>query len=99
MTYSLVKGKVKDFVAWKKSFDAVKTNRNEAGLTEKYVLQGFDDPHEIIILLEVKDPARAKAYYDSLFLREVMEKGGVIGRPEFRFYNDEYKVMKKAAGF
>ncbi|MGE5172525.1 MAG: hypothetical protein ACM3MD_01725 [Betaproteobacteria bacterium] len=98
MTYSLFKGRVKDFTTWKESFDSVKMKRREAGITEKYVLRGVDDRNEVILLLEVKDIARAKAYYESPFLRDVMEKGGVIGRPEFRFFNDEYGDLAKVSG-
>ncbi len=99
MTYTIFKGRVKDFARWKESFDAVKMRRREAGITEKYVLRGVEDRNEVIILLEVEDIARAKAYYESPFLRDVMEKGGVIGKPEFRFFNNEYEELAKVSGF
>ncbi len=98
MTYTIFKGRVKDFAIWKESFDGLKLKRQEAGITEKYVLRGVDDRNEVMILLEIKDPARAKAYYESKFLRDAMEKGGVIGKPEFRFFNDEYRDLAKVAG-
>jgi len=99
MTYTLFKARVKDFAAWKESFDGLKMKRHEAGITEKYVLRGVEDRNEVILLLEVKDPVRAKAYYDSPFLRDAMEKGGVIGRPEFRLFTDEYADLAKVSGF
>ncbi len=99
MTYTIFKGRVRDFATWKESFDAVKMKRQEAGITEKYVLRVIEDPNEVVLLLEVKDVARAKAYYESPFLRDAMEKGGVIGRPEFRFFSDEYRDLAKVSGF
>ncbi len=99
MIYTLVRGKVKDFAIWKASFDTLKEKRREAGITPKYVLQGIDDPNEITLLLEVEDIARAKAYYDSPLLMEHFVKGGVIGKPEFRFFTDEYEELKNVSGF
>ena len=98
MTYALFKARVKDFAAWKESFDAVKMKRQEAGITERYVLRGADDRNEVVLLLEVKDLARAKAYFESPFLKNVMEKGGVIGKPEFHVFNDEYGELAKVSG-
>jgi len=98
MTYTLFKGRVKDFAKWRESFDSIKMKRQEAGITEKYILRGIDDRNEVILLLEVKDMARAKAYYESAFLRDAMQKGGVIGKPEFHFYNEEYEDLAKVSG-
>lgn len=99
MTYTFFKARVEDFVRWKEGFDAIKMKRREAGITEKYVLRSIDDRNEIVLLLEVKDVARAKAYFESPFLRDAMEKGGVIGKPEIRFFNDEYGDLAKVSGF
>ncbi len=98
MTYTLFKARVKDFAKWKENFDAIRTKRQEAGITEKYALRGVDDRNEVVLLLEVKDIARAKAYIDSPFLKDAMKKGGVIGKPEFRFLNDEYGDLAKVSG-
>ena len=98
MTYTFFKARVKDFARWKEGFDAIKMKRHEAGITEKYVLRGIDDRNEVVLLLEVKDVARAKAYIESPFLRDAMEKGGVIGKPEIRFFNDEYGDLAKVSG-
>ena len=98
MTYVLFNTKVKDFAKFKEVFESAKTKRHEAGITEKYVLRGIDDRNEVTLLLEVKDVTRAKAYYDSPFLRDAMARGGVIGRPEFHFFNDEYEELAKVSG-
>ncbi len=98
MTYLLFKTRVKDFGKWKESFESVRERRREAGITEKYILRGVEDRDEAILLLEVKDIARAKTYIESPFLRDVMEKGGVLGKPEFLFLDEEYGELKKVSG-
>ncbi len=98
MTYLLYREKVKDFAKFKEVFDSARPKRTEAGITEKYVLRGIDDRNEVTLLLEIKDIKRAKAYYDSPFLRDAMERAGVIGRPDLFFLNDDYEELAKVSG-
>ncbi len=43
--------------------------------------------------------ARAKAFIDAPQLRDVMEKAGVIGKPDIYYLNDDYGDLAKASGF
>lgn len=96
--YMLIRHKVRDFSTWKQTYDAHLVKRVEAGLTEKYLLQGADDPHEVIILFEVRDAARAKAFTESRDLRERIEKAGVVDRPDVYFLNDRSAASSKTSG-
>ena len=99
-TYMLVRHKVKDFTAWKKVFDGHIGKRNEAGLTEKYLLRGVGDPNEVIILYEARDIAKAKAFSESPDLRDRMKEAGVIDKPDIYFLTEEKAVSyAKASGF
>ncbi len=98
-TYMLIRHKVRDFSEWKKVYDTHLMKRIEAGLIEKYVFRGADDSNEVTILYQAKDPARARAFSQSRELRERMEKGGVVGRPDIYFLNSYSEALAKASGF
>ncbi len=86
-SYMLVRHKVRDFSEWKPGYDAHLPKRAEAGLTEKYLLRGADDPNEVVLLYEAQDLNRAKAFAESADLRETMQKVGVLDKPDIYFLN------------
>ena len=81
----LICHKVADFTRWKTVFDAHRVTRQEAGLKERYVLRGVQDLNEVVILLEAEDLQKARAFMDSADLRKVMEKAGVLDKPDVYF--------------
>lgn len=86
-SYMLIRHKVRDFSKWKPGYDAHLPKRVEAGLTEKYLLRGANDPGEVVVLFEAADLGRAKAFAESKDLRETMQKVGVTDRPDVFFLN------------
>ena len=86
--YMLVRHKVRDFSEWKRGYDTHLPRRAEAGLTEKHLLRGAHDPNEVILLFEARDLNRAKAFAESVDLRETMQKVGVVDRPDMYFLHD-----------
>ena len=84
-SYMLIRHKVKDFSQWKRGYDDHLPKRGEAGLTEKYLLRGANDPNEVIILFEAKDLKRAEDFAGSADLRETMQKVGVVDEPNIYF--------------
>ena len=86
-SFLLIRHKVRDFSEWKHGYDAHLSKRTEAGLTEKHLLRGASDSNEVVILFEAKDPGRAKAFVESADLREVMQKVGVLDKPDIYFLN------------
>lgn len=99
-TYLLVRHKVKDFATWKRVYEDHLGKRNEAGLTEKYLLRGVGEKNEVIILYEAKDIDRARKFTESAELRDRMKEAGVIDKPDIYFLTEE-KVAHyaKASGF
>jgi hypothetical protein len=85
--FVLVRHKVRDFAVWKRGYDVHLPKRTESGLTEKHLLRGANDPNEVILLLEAKDLTLAKAFVDSVDLRETMQKLGVVDKPDVYFLN------------
>jgi len=86
-SYMLVRHKVRDFTEWKRGYDAHLSKRVEAGLTEKYLLRGANDPNEVILLFEALDLNRAKTFAESADLKETMQKVGVMDKPDIYFLN------------
>lgn len=85
--YLLTRSKVRDFAEWKSGYDAHISKRQEAGLTEKHLLQAGDDANEVFILFEAADLNRAKAFVESADLKEAMQKASVVDEPDFYFLN------------
>ena len=86
--YLLVRHKVRDFSEWKRGFDAHRPKRVEAGLTDKHVLRGTDDPNQVIALFEANDLDDARAFAASADLRDTMQKAGVVDKPDIYFLNE-----------
>lgn len=85
--YMLVRHKVRDFSAWKRGYDDHLPKRVEAGLTEKHLLRGAQEPNEVVVLFEANDLDRARTFAESSDLRETMQKVGVVDRPDIYFLN------------
>ena len=83
--YMMFRHKVKDFAIWKRGYDAHRAARDAAGLSEKYVLQGADNPNEVIGFLEAADLGRAKAFAESQELKDTMQKVSVTDKPDIYF--------------
>jgi hypothetical protein len=84
-SYVIVRHKVRDFKKWKPVYDSDKQKRVEAGLTEKHLLHGADDPNEVVMMFEAHDLKRAKAFGASAELRQKMEEAGVVDKPTMYF--------------
>ena len=87
----MIRHKVKDWDAWKKSFDSHKQTRMDAGLADRVVSHSFGDTHNVSLVFAVTDMDKAKAFMNSDDLKNKMKEAGVEGPPDF-FY---YKIAKK----
>lgn len=83
----IVTSKIKDWDAWKKSYDSHKQARVDAGLIERGVGHPIGDTHTSIIVLAIADPAKAQAFLESKDLKDKMEEAGCIGKPVIFKYN------------
>ena len=82
----MVKHKVKDWDAWKKSFDSHKQVRLDAGLTDRVVSYTIGDNHSVTVVFAVADVAKAKAFMGSKDLKDKMAEAGVDGPPTIFYY-------------
>ena len=82
---------VKDWDAWKTSFESRRQDRIDAGLIDRVYGYDPDDNKKVTIVVAVTDTAKANAFWNSDKLKQDMEKGGVVGKPE-RFV---FRVTKR----
>jgi hypothetical protein len=77
--------KVKDFNAWRISYNGHEKDRAAAGITNGRVFRSPDNPNDVVILQDVADVSKARTWFGSNEMKAVMEKSGVVGSPSIRF--------------
>lgn len=77
--------KVKDYTAWLKGYNDHAKARHAAGITNGRIFRSAEDPNDVLILQDVDDVAKARAWLDGDELKAAMTKAGVIGSPNVRF--------------
>ena len=81
----IISHEVSDFTAWKKGFDAAKSNRDKAGLKERYVLRDVDKPNFVTVVLESESVENAKKFASDPALKERMKKSTtIVGTPDIK---------------
>ncbi len=82
---------VKDWDAWKRSFDSSRQIRIDNGLTDRAYGYDVDDNHKVVLVVAINDSAKAEAFWNSDQIKQLRAKSGVVGQPE-RFV---YRVVQK----
>ena len=77
--------KVKDYATWRTGYDGREKSRVTAGITNGRVFCRAEDPNDVVILQDVADVGKARAWLASDEMKAAMEKGGVVGSPNVRF--------------
>src|ERR1700681_4904595 len=77
--------KVKDYAAWRTSYDGNEKSRVSAGITNSRVFRNAQDPNDVVILQDVADVSKARIWLGSDDMKAAMQKNGVIGSPSIRF--------------
>ena len=77
--------KVKDFNAWRSSYNGHEKDRTSAGITNGRVFRSPEDPNDVVILQDVADVSKARSWLGSNEMKAEMQKSGVIGSPSIRF--------------
>ncbi len=87
----MIRSKVKDWDAWKKSFDGHIQARIDAGLTDRVISYTVGDNHNVTLVFAVADMDKAKTFLNSQDLKDKMKEAGVDGPPDFFFYKIAHK--------
>jgi hypothetical protein len=77
--------KVKDYTAWRTSYDGREKSRVSAGITNGRVFRNAQDQNDVVILQDVADVAKARTWLGSDEMKAAMQKSGVVGSPIIRF--------------
>lgn len=88
MTLLIVRHKVDAFATWKKAYDAHAGARTAGGLGKGRVTCSVDDPNEVVLIFDVADLEKAKAFCASNELKSTMQSAGVIDKPDLYFLDE-----------
>jgi len=87
--YATMTVSVRDYPTALKAYAMDAADRQNAGLTDRAILQMQDDPNNLLLLWTVSDVARATDFFQSPGLAEHMaNNAGVVGAPELHFWRD-----------
>jgi quinol monooxygenase YgiN len=85
MVYIHIRHRVEDYARWREGYDNHAPARQAGGaMGEAQVMRNIEDPNEIIVLLGWSNLQNARAFIQSVSLKEAMQKAGVQGSPEIR---------------
>jgi hypothetical protein len=76
---------VKDFNAWRTSYNGNEKDRVSAGITNCRVFRSANRQNDVVIVQDVADVAKARNWYASDKTKATMEKSGVLGSPSLCF--------------
>jgi hypothetical protein len=82
-----VQHQVRDYAALRPGFDAHEPSRVGAGITNGRVYRKAEDPNDLVLLFDVADVAKARAWTQGEDLKAVMQKVGVISAPVIHFFD------------
>ena len=72
------RSRVEDYARWKTVYQAGEAARQAAGWRDQQVFRNPDDPNDIVILTEVDDVERARAYAESEEVRRRQRASGLL---------------------
>jgi hypothetical protein len=87
----IVRHKVADFDKWLASYESRDSLRLANGIHSYVIGRGVTDPNMILVATKVDDIEKAKAFGKSADLKQAMQKGGVIGKPDFSLTTMTYQ--------
>ena len=78
---------VKDYATWEKAFDMDSLYRKDNGLELIVIGRNNANPNNLLIAFSAEDVQKAKAFTAEPKLKDLMNKSGVISKPDFNYFN------------
>jgi hypothetical protein len=78
---------VKDYDKWRPAFDKDSSARKASGMEFIVIGRNMENPNDLLVVLKVSDVQKAKSFAASPALEDVMEKAGVIARPDVQLFH------------
>ncbi len=92
----MIKHAVADFDKWKTAYLSHDSMRMVYGITHYRFGRGLDNPNMVVVMDKIANVQKAKDFSALPNLKEVMQKGGVKGKPEFSIadviWNEDKKI-------
>lgn len=86
---TFVRQRVRDYDAFRRSFDSGGSMRKAGGVLDEAVYRAEGDPQTVAIALQFSSLAQAHAFSESAALREAMNQAGVEeGSRRVEFYEE-----------
>jgi hypothetical protein len=76
---------VRDYSAWRSGYDSHEPSRVAAGITNGRVYRKAEDSNDLVLLFDIADVAKARAWTTGEDLKSTMQKVGVVGAPSIHF--------------
>jgi hypothetical protein len=80
----IVTHEVKDYATWRKGYDADEGNRQKAGFQVTGVYTDVKNANLVSVVGAFPNAAAAEAFIANPKLKDVMQKAGVIGKPDVK---------------
>jgi len=80
--------RVKDYAAWRKSYDEAGPLQKASGVTVERVFRAKGDPNNVLVLHHFATTAEAEAFMARDDLREAMDRAGIEGTPRFELFDE-----------
>jgi quinol monooxygenase YgiN len=77
MAHLLIHQRIEEFGRWKEVFDRLARARAAASCRSTALFRNRDDPHEVVVLFEFDDLARAREHMAGPELRAAWQEAGV----------------------
>jgi len=78
---------VKDYTKWRSIFNADSTARKASGMELIVVGRGLEKNNDLVVVFKVADVQKAKAFFADPRFKPLMEKAGVISKPNSEFFH------------
>ena len=78
---------VKDYTNWRSLFNTDSTKRKANGMELIVVGRGIEKNNDLVVVLKVSDVQKAKVFFADPRLKPIMEKAGVISKPNSEFFH------------
>jgi len=78
---------VNEYTQWRSIFDADSTSRKASGMEVIVVGRGLEKNNDIVVVFKVPDVQKAKAFFADPRLKPIMEKAGIISKPNSEFFH------------
>jgi hypothetical protein len=88
---------VADYESWRKAYDQFYGERVDMGVLGAAAFQLVDDPNDVTVWHDFETAEVARAFVSSDALRDVMERAGVEGEPQFWFTTESWRPAPEFA--